>query len=172
MTPKSRWCENIRVVPKCQLPEKFTGWQRWLPAWFWWAITCLIYKDNEWFLGYAILYIQSFNIRTILKLPKLKVWNKSLTTLSIGPSKTSKAIEIKSCLECFLSLCSVCHLVNTKLSSPTIKALGKIGDEIFVPGTPPPSPPPKKKQKLVTVPMTILVAGCFLNYKTCVGPSL
>ena len=55
--------------------------------------------------------------------------------MSIGATRTSKVIEIKSYLEnfleCSLSVYCANHLVNRKLGSPTFQVLQKIVDENF-----------------------------------------
>jgi len=48
-----------------------------------------------------------------------QVWNKLLTTLSIGTTITSKEIEIKSCFEYLFSVLSL----HAKLDSPAFMAL-------------------------------------------------
>ena len=60
--------------------------------------------------------------------------NKSLTTLIIGHTVTSKVTEMKASFEhlftpCLLSVSLVLHLVNTKLGSPAFKVLRKIGNK-------------------------------------------
>ena len=102
-----------------------------------------------------VTQVQSFNIRTKLKPPKLKVWNKLLTSLSIGASKTSKVIEIKSCLAHSLSMYCICHLVNMKLGSPALKVLLKIADRNFDLG------------KVVTSSMKILAWRLFSTLGHC-----
>lgn len=54
-----------------------------------------------------------------------QVWDKFLTTLSIGTTITSKEIEIKSCFEHLFRVLSL----HAKLGSPAFMALQKIRDK-------------------------------------------
>jgi len=64
-------------------------------------------QDNKQSLGYTCTVIRYLYH---IELSKWKVWNKFLTTLSIGGTITSQILKIKSCFEHLFSVFSFCVL--------------------------------------------------------------
>ena len=140
----------LRIVVASKICQLRKSWSK---ARFW-RVDHLV-KDSNQFLGCP----QSFIIWTIsncLSTHKLKVWNKFLNTLSIGASKTSTVINIKSCLEHMLSMLSfhVLHLPSCKHEAwqSHIQGVAKDWRQNFVPGV---------LQKIVIACMKILTGRLF-----------